>query len=62
MAASVAAFGARAGLETTTCEGDIPSEKLNPVAIYNARLIKALDYDRLTKKASAWEKDVASTL
>ena len=53
MAASVAAFGARAGLETTILvKGDIPSEKLNPVAIYNARLIKALgDYDRLYEES-----------
>jgi len=41
MAASVAAYGARAGLETfiLVAEG-IPSEKLNPVAIYGSHLIK----------------------
>ena len=45
MAVSVAAYGARAGLKTVTLVGgDIPSEKLNPIAVYNPVLI-AVDGD-----------------
>ena len=45
MAVSVAAYGARAGLKTfTLVSGNIPSEKLNPIAMYNPVLI-AVDGD-----------------
>lgn len=49
MAASVAAFGAKTGVETTILvSSDIPSEKLNPIAIYHPRLIRVHgDYSRL---------------
>jgi len=49
MAASVAAFGKRAGLETTILVSDsIPDEKLSPISIYGSRVIKVKgDYGQL---------------
>ncbi|WP_027624416.1 threonine synthase [Clostridium lundense] len=49
MAVSVAAYGKRAGFDTFIFVGkDIPEEKLNPVAIYGANLIKVDgDYGKL---------------
>ena len=49
MAASMAAYGAKAGLETyVLVSADLPPEKLNPVAIYGATLIRVEgDYGRL---------------
>jgi threonine synthase len=49
MAPSVAAYGSRAGLETFVLVNDsIPKEKLSPIGIYGAHLIKvAGDYGRL---------------
>lgn len=49
MAVSVAAYGQRAGFETFIFVGkNIPEEKLNPVAIYGANLIKVEgDYGKL---------------
>jgi len=53
MAASVAAFGARANLETTILvKEDLPIEKLNPIAIYNARVVKVYgDYSLLYEES-----------
>ena len=49
MAASVAAFGAAAGMETFICvKGNVADEKLTPVAIYGARLLRVAGaYDTL---------------
>jgi len=49
MAVSVAAYGARAGLETfILVSASLPPEKLNPIAIYNPILIKVDgDYGKL---------------
>lgn len=49
MAVSVAAYGQRAGLETFIFVGkNIPEEKLNPISIYGANLIKVDgDYGKL---------------
>ena len=49
MAASLAAYGKRAGLKTfILVSSSIPSEKLNPIAIYNPILIKVdVDYGTL---------------
>ncbi len=49
MAASVAAYGMRAGLKTTILVSDsIPEEKISPIAIYGPRILKVKgDYDRL---------------
>jgi len=49
MAVSVAAYGARAGLETfILVSASLPPEKLNPIAIYNPILIKVDgDYSKL---------------
>lgn len=49
MAVSVAAYGKRAGFETFIFVGkNIPQEKLNPIAIYGANLIKVDgDYGKL---------------
>jgi len=49
MAVSVAAYGARVGLETfILVSASLPPEKLNPIAIYNPILIKVDgDYGRL---------------
>jgi threonine synthase len=49
MAASVAAYGKRAGLETTILVSDsIPDEKVSPISIYGCRIIKvAGDYSQL---------------
>ncbi|MDD4837095.1 MAG: threonine synthase [Synergistales bacterium] len=49
MAASVAAYGARAGIETVVLVNKgLPREKLGPIAIYGPRLIKVDgDYGRL---------------
>jgi threonine synthase len=49
MAASVAAYGARAGLSTfIMVSAGIPAEKLKPIAAYGPHLIRAGgDYDRL---------------
>lgn len=53
MAASVAAYGAHAGLETIVLVNDtISPEKLNPIAIYGAHLIRvAGDYGALYEKS-----------
>ncbi len=40
MGASVAAYGARAGLETFVVVNDIPEEKLGPIAIYGPHVIR----------------------
>ncbi|MDK2882534.1 MAG: threonine synthase [Bacillota bacterium] len=55
MAASVAAFAARAGLETYIyVAGDIPEGKIAPIAIYGPRLSRGLgDYGRLYYNALA---------
>lgn len=49
MAVSVAAYGAKAGLETLILvSGDLPREKLNPIAIYDPILIRVDgDYGKL---------------
>ena len=49
MAVSVAAYGARAGLETfILVSADLPPEKVNPIAIYSPLLIRvAGDYGKL---------------
>lgn len=49
MAASVAAYGARAGVKTfILVSADLPTEKLNPIAIYNPSLIRVKgDYGNL---------------
>lgn len=62
MAASVAAYGAKANLETfVLVKGDIDDEKLKPVAIYGPKLIKvAGDYGELYKESFkiGEEKDI----
>lgn len=49
MAASIAAYGAKAGLKTfILVSADLPPEKLNPIAIYNPVLIRVQgDYENL---------------
>ncbi|NQU04356.1 MAG: threonine synthase [Syntrophaceae bacterium] len=49
MAASIAAYGAKAGLKTfILVSADLPPEKLNPIAIYNPVLIRVQgDYGNL---------------
>ena len=49
MAASVAAYGKRAGLKTTILVSDsIPDEKVSPISIYGSRIIKVTgDYGQL---------------
>ena len=49
MAASVAAYGAKAGLETfILVSANLPPEKLNPIAIYNPVLLRVdRDYEKL---------------
>lgn len=49
MAASIAAYGMRAGLKTTILVSDsIPEEKISPIAIYGPRILRVNgDYDRL---------------
>ncbi|MBN2252414.1 MAG: pyridoxal-phosphate dependent enzyme, partial [Kosmotogaceae bacterium] len=49
MAASVAAYGKRAGLKTTILVSDsIPNEKVSPISIYGSRIIKVTgDYGQL---------------
>jgi len=53
MAASVAAYGAKAGLETyILVKGDMADEKINPIAIYNAHLLRVQgDYSQLYDKS-----------
>lgn len=53
MAVSVAAYGARAGLETyVLVNSSLPPEKLNPIAIYSPHLIKVEgDYGSLYYKS-----------
>jgi len=59
MAASVAAYGAKAGLETVILVGrGLPREKLGPIAMYGARLIKVDgDYGRLYYESLRLAKD-----
>ena len=54
MAASVAAYGARANLETfILLSADIPLEKIQPVLIYNPTLIKVKgDYAKSNGRAT----------
>lgn len=49
MAASVAAYGARAGIETfILVKNNLPEEKINPIAVYGAKVIKVNgDYGQL---------------
>lgn len=62
MATSVAAYGAKANLETVVLvKGDIADEKLKPIAIYGPRLIKVEgDYGRLYSESFklGFEKDI----
>ncbi|MDX9918279.1 MAG: threonine synthase [Gudongella sp.] len=53
MAASVAAYGAKAGMETVIfVKEEMPAEKLSPITVYGARVIKVKgDYGELYKKS-----------